>query len=330
MKVLLLGASGLLGHNVLRRLVADGHDVRIVVRRPDAVTLEPQKWETIVGSVLDADTLSSAAKGCDAIVNCAGTTDMSLRRLEDYLPVNRDLCQMILEAMDCHGISTLVHTSTVNTIGNGSADHPADESVPMSMPCIGSFYADSKRIGEELILSASKAHPERHIVVINPGFMIGAYDAKPSSGRLLLAGYRRRLMAAPKGGKAFVAVDDVAEAITAALTHGTSGSRYIVVNDKGCLTFKQLYTLQAATIGYRQTVVELPNWILGLAGRFGDLLRVCGVKTELSFKNVSLLMMHEYYTCRNGKSALGFKTMPIEEAMQDLHKWNETRKTEIK
>ena len=176
-----------------------------------------------------------------------------------------------------------------------------------------------------MILAASKAHPERHIVVINPGFMIGAYDTKPSSGRLLLAGYRRRFMVAPKGGKAFVAVDDVAEAIAAALSHGTSGSRYIVANNEGCLTFKQLYTLQAATMCYRQTVVELPNWLLGLAGWLGDLLRTCGLNTELSFKNVSLLMMNEHYTCRNGKTALGFKTTPIAEAIMDLHKWNETK-----
>ena len=49
MRVLLLGASGLLGHNVLRRLLDEGHEVRVLVRRPDAVKLHGE-WETVTGT----------------------------------------------------------------------------------------------------------------------------------------------------------------------------------------------------------------------------------------------------------------------------------------
>jgi nucleoside-diphosphate-sugar epimerase len=120
-----------------------------------------------------------------------------------------------------------------------------------------------------------------------------------------------------------VAVDDVAEAAVAALTKGTSGSRYIVVNDDGNMSFRQLYELQATTMGYRQTVIELPNRLLGATGWIGDILRACKIKTELSHNNVSLLMMHEHYTCASGKQALVFKSTPIAKAINDLHHWNE-------
>ena len=102
MKVLLTGASGLLGHNVLRRLVDEGHEVVALVRRPDAVKLECGKWQAIVGELTDFDTLVSASAGCDALVNCAGVTDMSLLHYEDYLPVNRDLCLMLTKVMEVH------------------------------------------------------------------------------------------------------------------------------------------------------------------------------------------------------------------------------------
>ncbi|MBR4506532.1 MAG: NAD-dependent epimerase/dehydratase family protein [Bacteroidales bacterium] len=326
MKVLLLGATGLLGHNVLQRLLAEGHEATALVRRSDGLRLPGGGWHTVVGSVLDYPTLCRAAKGCEAVVNCAGATDMSLPGREDFMPMNHDLCKMLVRLMEETGIRVLVHTSTVNTIGYGTAGHPANEEAPMRPPFEGSFYADSKRAGELVVLGAAQHHKDWHVVVINPGFMIGAYDTKPSSGRMLLAGYRRRAMVAPKGGKAFVAVQDVAQAAVAALTRGDNGARYIAVNSQGCFGIKELYKMQASTMGYRQHVLTLPNWLLAVAGRLGDALRAVGVRTELSTLNVRQLMVHEYYDNSRGREALGYAETPIEQAIGEFHKWRETLK----
>lgn len=330
MKVLLLGASGLLGHNVLQQLVADGHEVTALVRRSEGIRLQADGWHTVVGSVLDYPTLCRAAKGCEAVVNCAGTTDMSLPRSEDFMPMNRDLCEMIVRLMEGSGIKRLVHTSTVNTIGYGSAGHPANEDAPMQPPFEGSYYADSKRAGELVVLGAAQHHKDWHVVVINPGFMIGAYDVKPSSGRLLLAGYKRRLMVAPRGGKAFVAVNDVARAVVSALTKGENGARYIVVNSHGCMSVKDFYKIQSHVLDYRQYVLTLPNWLLELAGRLGDMLRVMGLRTELSTLNVRQLMVHEYYANVCGREVLGYSETSIEQAVADFYNWrNLNKKTTI-
>lgn len=323
MKVLLLGASGLLGHNVLQRLVAEGHEVTALVRRSDGIRLPAGGWHTVVGSVLDYPTLCRAAEGCEAVVNCAGATDMSLPRLEDFMPVNHDLCEMLVQLMEEMGIKVLVHTSTVNTIGYGTAGHPANEDVPMQPPFEGSYYADSKRAGELVVLGAAQRHADWHVVVVNPGFMIGANDVKPSSGRLLLAAYRRPLMVAPRGGKAFMAVRDVAQAVVAALTKGDNGARYIATNSQGCFSIKELYRLQARVVGYRQCVLTVPNWLLAVAGWLGDALRAVGVRTELSTLNVRQLMVCEYYDNRRGREALGYAETPIAEAIAVFYKWRE-------
>ena len=322
MKVLLLGATGLLGHNVLQRLVAEGHEVTALVRRSDGIRLPAAaRWHAVVGSPLDYAALHRAAEGCDAIVNCAGATDMSLLRREDFMPMNHDLCEMMVRLMEETGIKVLVHTSTVNTIGYGSKGSHANEDAPMMPPFEGSYYADSKRAGELVVMGAAWRHEDWHVVVVNPGFMIGPYDVKPSSGRMLLAGYRRRVMAAPRGGKAFVAVKDVAQAVVTALTKGDNGARYIVTNSQGCMSIKQLYRLQARVMGYRQCVLILPNWLLAIAGKIGDGLRAIGVRTELSTLNVRQLMVGEYYDNSRGRTALAFGETPIEEAVADFYNW---------
>lgn len=322
MRVLLLGASGLLGHNVLQTLVADGHRVVALVRRADSVKLEQAGFDIVVGRLDVADDLDRAADGCEAIVNCAGVTDMSLLHRSDYTAINTTLCATLLEVMKHHGIRTLVHTSTVNTIGYGSQDELADESAAMRKPFLGSYYADSKRAGEDILLGAARGEfSDGHIVVINPGFMIGSMDVKPSSGRLLMAAYRRRLMVAPRGGKAFVHVKDVARAVVNGLTLGGNGERYILVNDAGCFGIKQLYEMQARVMGYRQRVLTLPNWLLSVAGVAGDTLRALGIRTELSTLNVRQLMVQEYYSNHHAISDLQITCTPIEEAIKDFYLW---------
>jgi nucleoside-diphosphate-sugar epimerase len=325
MKVLLLGATGLLGHNVLDRLAAEGHEVTALVRRADGICMEGD-WRLVVGSPFDYNTLRGAADGCEAVINCAGMTDMSMLRREDYNAVNRDLCELVVRLMEDSGIKVLVHTSTANTIGYGCSGHPADETAPMQPPFKGSYYADSKREGELVVLDAARNHSDWHVVVVNPGFMIGAWDVKPSSGRMLSAAYRRRLMVAPQGGKAFVAVQDVAQAMVNALSQGVNGARYLVVNSHACIGIKDLYELQARTMGYRQNVLTLPDWVLSVAGLAGDILRSMGIRTELSTRNVRQLMVREYYDNGSAVNALSLKETPIEQAIVEYHKWN-TNKT---
>lgn len=324
MTILLLGGNGLLGHNVLRQLLQQGHKVHALVRNPLSLHIDDfPDYKTLLtvfkGSLLNDSDLFKAAEGCDAVVNCAGVTDMSLLRYEDYLPVNRDLCIRLLQLMNRTGISRLVHTSTANTIGYGTPDACADEQAPMQPPFSRSYYALSKRAGEEPLLQAASQHPDWHIVIVNPGFMVGAYDTKPSSGKLLLSGYRKAVMPVPKGGKSFIHVADAAVAIANALTRGTSGQRYLLTGQN--LSLKQFYRVQARTCNYRQCLLLLPDWLLAAAGRCGDFLRLCGLRTQLSTRNVRQLMVCEYYDNSRAVADLAMPQTDIAQAVKDFYSW---------
>lgn len=327
MKVLLLGATGLLGHNVFQRLTATGHQVVAVVRHRDAWLQETSESMIVEGCIADGDTVLAAAEGCDAIVNCAGVTYMGLRRFEDYAKVNVMLCHTLVEAMNRHGIRILVHASTVNTIGYGTAAKPADEQEMVKAPFDKSHYVESKLHGEFALRTAAQEHPNWHIVTVNPGYMLGPMDAKPSSGRMLVAGYRKRIMFAPKGGKAFVDVRDVAVTMVNALTMGRNGARYIVVSRSAQLSVKELYEMQARVMGYCQRVVTVPDGLLLAAGAVGDGLRALGVRTELSTANVRMLMVREYYDNRHAVSELSMPETDLAQSIRDFHRWREEHLT---
>jgi len=329
--VLLLGASGLLGHHVLRLLQERGVPVRVLLRPgarlllPDtplpAGTAEPEIQR---GSLLDDGTLRQAAAGCDAVINCAGTTDMRLPRAEDFFPVNRDLPARLCRLLEELGIRTLVHTSTANTVASGRLSAPADESAPFGAPYDRSPYAISKKAGEDLLLAWAAGHPGHRVIIVNPGFMLGPFDAKPSSGALLLAGYRKPLMAAPGGGKSFLHVRDAATAIVHALERGGSG-RYLLTGEE--LTLKEFYALQARVCGYRQRFVTLPDAVVRFAGHLGDLLQRLGLRTLLCTHNTDQLLVREHYDAGKAVRELGFPHTPVAEAIRDYFAWRAGRTT---
>ena len=313
--VLLLGATGLLGRNVLNLLLERGIPVRALVRS----SLPVAGLDVVGGSVLDKETLLKAADGCRAVINCAGTTDMSLPKLQDFLAMNRDLPALLTEVIQEKDIPVLIHVSTANTIASGTKEFPADEAGTIGPPYDRSPYALSKKAGEDRLQAYAQAHPEKRILILNPGFLVGPFDAKPSSGQLLLAGWRKPLMAAPRGGKSFLHVRDAATAIVNALEKGEG--RYLLTGEY--LSFKDFYALQAQVCGYRQRFFSVPDTLMHLVGFVGDLLMKLGCKVPFYSHNINQLLVEEWYSCARAQKELDYPQTPVSEAVADFFRWRD-------
>ena len=318
MKVLVTGANGLLGHNVVFELLKQQYSVRILVRSTQNIHFDLEKIEAFEGNFTDYKTLKQAASGCGAIIHIAAVTVTNLLHYEDYRKINVDGSALLIKVANELNINRLVYVSTANTIGFGTERKLADESFNIEFPFSESFYAQSKVASEQLFIEASDK-PNKHIVIINPTFMIGAFDTKPSSGKLILMGYKKRLMFAPKGGKNFVAVEAVAVSICNALVGGQNGERYLASGIN--LSFKEFYSLQMQVENYSQHIFELPSFILILTGKVGDLIRFLGIKTELCSMNLKQLMIREYYSNTKAKSELTLPETNIKIAIKEAIDW---------
>lgn len=323
MRILLTGATGLLGNNVLERLLLYGHEVIAPVRdaKKIDVDLSPYKglYHIEQGDITNIDDLRRVSCGCDAIVNCAGTTDMTLRNIEGYYPVNRDLCRDLLQISREYRIPVLVHVSTADTIGYGSKEVLSDENDALMFPFTCSYYALSKKEGEDILMEAANhsgnEFPHR-VVILNPGYIIGKHDVKPTSGRMLLMAWRRKVMFAPDGGKCFVGAETVAESVVAALQKGQNGERYLITGES--LSFRELFLLQSSVGGYRQRVMMLPRWVCRFAGKAGDLVSSMGITVEFTSRNISQLLIEEHYSNRKMREELDVQPQPIKTAVREF------------
>jgi len=318
MNVLVTGANGLLGHHVVMELLNRQHTVHILVRSKQHIYFDIGSTKVFEGNFTDYTCLSQAAHACDAIIHIAAVTATDLLKPEDYRTINVEGVETIIQVANELNITRMVYISSANTVGFGNEQQAGDERLPIQYPFTESFYAQSKTEAEHRMVEASRK-PGQHVVILNPSFMLGAYDTKPSSGKLILMGYKRRLLFIPKGGKNFVPVHDVAVAVCNALTMGYNGERYLASGIN--LSFKEYFTLQKQVGNYRQYIFELPDFLLILMGKAGDVIRSMGIRTELCTMNLRQLMIREYYSNHKAVIELHLPQSEIKTAVSEAIDW---------
>jgi dihydroflavonol-4-reductase len=222
---LVTGGTGLVGNNVIRMLADQGRRVRTLVReRSGDRELAGVDVERTVGDVTDPEAVRQAVAGARVVIHSAAMVHVGWRRLADMRRVNVEGTRLVAEAARREG-ARLVHVSSVNALGLTGNATPADEEIPFGNT-IECPYVVTKREAEAAVLE--EVEKGLDAVIVNPVYMIGPWDWKPSSGRMLLEVGAGRGLFAPPGSNDFVDVRDVAQGILAAMSRGQTGRRYIL------------------------------------------------------------------------------------------------------
>jgi len=209
------------------------------------------------------------------------------------------------------------------TVGFGDADHPGDEdSLLDPTPVYGRtgslrWYYDTKLQAEQLALGWGGVD----VVVLNPDYVLGAFDIKPTSGKLIQTMARHWLPFYPLGGKCFVDADDCAAAHLAAMDRGQPGRRYLLGNQN--LSYQQVMKDIAVVVGQRPPVLPLCGGILGMASAaLGTAARLSPGMVQGVDPFVLRSMQEERY--RNGQRArdeLGMPSTPVLESIEKAYRW---------
>jgi nucleoside-diphosphate-sugar epimerase len=219
--VLVTGANGFLATNVIVELLSRGYAVKGVLRDLKSFGYPAHSnLELVQGDFTEEKFIEKAISGCDYIIHAAAITDQSLARYSDYHRVNVAAVENLITIAIREKVKRFVYIGSANAFGYGSKENPGDEQQPARKPFTSSFYAISKLRGQQAALAYSD---KIDVVAVNPAFMLGPYDSKPGSGKIILLGYKRKIVFYPPGGKNFVHVQDVAKGVVSALEKGRNG-----------------------------------------------------------------------------------------------------------
>lgn len=319
-KIAITGANSFLGTNVVRELDRRQIDTRAIVRKSNDTINQAQHCTVIKGNVLDFNDLSSVAQGCDCIIHIAAITDQSLLRYEDYAAFNVRAIENVIAVARAEGIRRVVLVSSSNAVGNGTPDKLGDETTPVNGAFVKQFYGRSKVEAERVLREATDIEG----IIINPCFMLGEFDSKPSSGEIIRRGYGKSVVFAPPGGKNFLDVAAAAVALVNAAQIGRAGQNYLLAGQN--LSIADFMRLLARLTGKRSLILVVPRFALKIAGYFGDLLRLIGVQTQISSTNMQIICTKEYYSGAKAAKELGLAPTDLEQTIMRSVAWFKSQK----
>jgi dihydroflavonol-4-reductase len=317
MCTLVTGASGHVGNNVVRALLAKGRRVRALVHKNDA-SLRGLNIESVHGDVRDPGSLIEAFKGAHSIFHLAGIVSIGDDCWPQVSETNVRGTRNVLEAASQAGVSRFVHFSSIHAINQEPFNSPVDETHPFvdsSYPP----YDRSKAAGEALVTEAVSRG--LNAVVIAPTGIIGPGDYQPShTGQMLLSLARGTLPALVDGGFDWVDVRDVAEGAILAEGSAQPGAKYLLSGHWASL--EKLADIVAGLTRVKKPFFVCPAWLarLGVPAMtvYEKLSRKRPLYTRASIRAVC---SNRNISCERAARDFGYHPRPLEETVWDTLVW---------
>jgi nucleoside-diphosphate-sugar epimerase len=318
--ILLTGANGHLGANLLRRLLADGDAVRVLLRPgSDNASVNGLDVELVFGDLRDPASLVAATRGATGIYHCAAQIS-TIAGGEQQIFANNVLgTRNLLRAALQSRVGRVVVSGSLSAVGH-RADRPTDETEPFNPFERHLPYAVSKAAVEHECLKAVADGLD--VIVAISCAILGPWDFKPSRmGQVLVDYANGRLRGYIPGGFEFVAARDIVEGHVLAMRRGRAGQRYIFNTE--FMTLDALFDLYRDITG-RPKPRRLPPPVILAAAQIEEWL--CrfvapGRRQLLTPAAVRLLRMGRRADSGKAQRELGYRPTSIADAVREAYQW---------
>lgn len=331
MRAFVTGGTGFVGANLVRLLLQQGYEVRVLVRVNSSLdNLESLDVEIVRGDLNDnsytmgsLSNLSEQMSGCQVLFHVAAQyslwqTDKELLYRSNVLGTRN-----ILNCARQAGIERTVYTSSVAAIGVGNNGLAVDETYQSPVEKLVGDYKKSKYYGEQEAVKAAKQGQD--IVIVNPSTPIGGFDRKPTpTGEIITRFLRRQMPFYVDTGLNLIDVQDVAWGHILALEKGRTGDRYILGHQN--LTFKQLLGKLSKITGLPAPKSTIPYWVpYSVAWLEENIWVKLGKKPTIALDGVRMSKQKMFYDANKAVTELGLPQSDIDGALTDAVEWFDTR-----
>lgn len=317
--ILVTGATGFLGRNLVPRLLHAGYRVRIVARAQSDVAplLAPGVEVAYVDDIGDVAGLRAACAGCDAVIHAAALFRM-WGPLLAFWQTNVAGTAAVLEAMAAAGVPRLVHVSSVVVAGRVEPGQVVDE----EHPCRPLDHYQRTKLEAERLVLAHTGQGGLAATVVRPGALYGPWG-EYAFNRLFfvepLRGWRIRV----NGGRhvTFPAYsEDVADGIIAALEMGGRGKIYNLSGES--LSHNAVNDIVSDLAGIRRWRCNVPiPAVLALARGLTALSRFTQREPFYPINLAHYVFQDWYVSSDKARAELGFAPRPFVEGARATLQW---------
>ncbi len=322
-KVLVTGAAGLVGANLVRRLLSDGHEVRAMVL-PGANNrgVDGLDVELVSADLRDPEAVAQAVEGCARVFHVGAkvsTVSPSAAGARVIWDTNVLGTRNVMQAALVRDVQRVVLTGSFSAIGFDPDDpaRPAHEGMPFYPYTDWLPYARSKVLAEHETLKAVVDGLDAVIAVATG--VLGPYDYLPSrQGRAFIDTAHGEMRAYIPGGSEFVSIADLIEGHMLAMGRGRRGQRYLF--STSYLSLDDLLDLFCEVSGARRPRLRLPpRLIAGAASLYSKPLAryFPNVSQRLTPGVVHILSMHRHGDCSKAEHELGYRSTDMRAAVRE-------------
>ena len=328
-KALVTGATGHLGANLVRRLLADGEAVRALVRPGDASTaLDGLDVERVFGDLRDSNAVTNAVRGCariyhtGAIVSTVEGNDEHKRAIFETNVLGT---QHVLDAALANGVGRVVVTGSFSAVGYDPDDptRPSNEEMPFDPFHSPTPYSTSKAATEQQCWQAAARGLE--VVVAVSCAIVGPNDFIPSRLGGVMCSFGRIPFYIP-GGFPFVAARDISQGHVLAMNKGRSGERYIFATE--FRTMDEIMAMFEDVTGQKRPPLRLPPAAMSAIAQLVDPFVTRWVppqRQRLTPAAVHILRLGRRADISKARRELGYEPTSIADAVREAYEFYRQR-----
>jgi nucleoside-diphosphate-sugar epimerase len=321
-KVLVTGGTGLVGSHAVAALAERGHELKLLVRRPDRIgpALDPlgvPHPEHVVGDVTDPIAVERAMEGCDAVFHGAAVYSLDSRDAERIRRTNVPAARTVLWTASRLGMDPIVYVSSFTALFPPNGRLLAPDS-PVSRP--GATYADSKAQAE--LVARSLQAEGVPIASVYPGVVLGPHDPHLGDNHQIIRNVLRGLVPAGPagGGTVWVDVRDVAAIVAAAMEPGRGPRGFMAGSEYA--TFGEIVATLGSLTGRRLQVAAMPVRAMLAMGRAGSALqRSLPWRLPINFEGLYTLTLHAHCDDSRTRDELGVRVRDLRGTLEATVRW---------
>lgn len=318
MTVVVTGASGHLGGNLVRALLEQGRRVRAVYNS-DKRALDGLEVEHLQADVRDPEAMRKALDGAEVLYHFAAFISIDGGHKGKVRSVNVDGVKTVMNAALQAGVRRVVHCSSIHAFDLNTKGAPIDERSDRACPDKQGAYDCSKADGEREL----RAVIERGLdaVVVNPTGVIGPLDFKPSRmGDVFLKLYHRRLPALIPGGFDFVDVRDVVSSALAAEEKGRTGENYILSGRWHSV--REIADTAKKVTGVKPPRFSSPMPLARVGAPFATAFaRLTKTQPLFTAESLAALRANREISHAKAREELGHDPRSLEASVEDIYAW---------
>jgi len=319
-KILVTGATGFVGSHAVRRMLADGHEIRALARTPSKVAplmelmgIDPTLIELAEGDITDRSSVLAAVEGCDAVVHTAAIVATSPEAEAEMERVNLAGATNVLGAGVDAGCDPVIHVSSVAALFPFETDPVTAEHPVNGVGGYGRTKAACERFARGL------QDDGKPVVIIYPSGIMGPDDWNESINLSSYKVWLEKGLPKSKGfSGSYVDVRDLAEITAVWMKPGAGPQRFLAMGTY--LTADDQEAVIEEVLGSAKSF-PLPRSLFWVWGKLGDVAKRFGKDLVVTSEGYAYMFNSKPGDDRATTATTGVEFRSVEDTFRDTFRW---------